>query len=87
MVDAHALGACGATHGGSSPLPPIIFRICLGKCEGGSPAFSKGFLEECGTPPTAGESSSAHNNWKYSVMCHELRNLILHNTLFEDLRR
>ena len=26
MVDAHALGACGETHGGSSPLPPT--RIC-----------------------------------------------------------
>ena len=23
MVDAHALGACGETRGGSSPLPPI----------------------------------------------------------------
>ena len=25
LVDAHALGACGETHGGSSPLPPIKF--------------------------------------------------------------
>ena len=24
MADAHALGACGETRGGSSPLPPII---------------------------------------------------------------
>jgi hypothetical protein len=24
MVDAHALGACGETRGGSSPLPPTI---------------------------------------------------------------
>ena len=23
MADAHALGACGETRGGSSPLPPI----------------------------------------------------------------
>ena len=29
LVDAHALGACGATHGGSSPLPPIQL-ICQG---------------------------------------------------------
>ena len=27
MVDAHALGACGETRGGSSPLPPIK-RFC-----------------------------------------------------------
>lgn len=26
MVDAHALGACGATRGGSSPLPPTRLR-------------------------------------------------------------
>ena len=30
MADAHALGACGETRGGSSPLPPII-RIILAK--------------------------------------------------------
>ena len=26
MVYAHALGACGETLGGSSPLPPILLR-------------------------------------------------------------
>lgn len=26
LVDAHALGACEETRGGSSPLPPIISR-------------------------------------------------------------
>ena len=36
LVDAHALGACGATHGGSSPLPPILLRakICIGRFAG-----------------------------------------------------
>ena len=28
MADAHALGACGETRGGSSPLPPIYDLQC-----------------------------------------------------------
>ena len=27
MADAHALGACGVTRGGSSPLPPINLLV------------------------------------------------------------
>ena len=27
LVDAHALGACGETRGGSSPLPPIKLNL------------------------------------------------------------
>ena len=27
MADAHALGACGETRGGSSPLPPTIVHL------------------------------------------------------------
>ena len=29
MADAHALGACGETRGGSSPLPPIIVLLIV----------------------------------------------------------
>ena len=46
LVDAHALGACGETRGGSSPLPPIKYKKCGGNsvgrmppCQGGCHGF------------------------------------------------